>query len=362
MMNPVPRGPVALAVLLSLALVVWLISGDIRQSRETMADPFEAEPQAPSRVEVTTLDASVFQPEVVVQGQVEPWRQVTLTARVAGTVEALPAALGEAVPQGQTLVRLSEDARGVRLGQARTELERAEADLEAASSLRGENLASQSEYLTRKVELAAARAGLEQARMALEHTTPQAPFEGVVNRHHVELGDNVEAGDPLVELVRTDRLKVSARVPQQKAGRLAEGQPVRVVLLDGRELNGELAFIASSAHRQTRSFPIEAALDNPQGMRVAGSSATVRIGLDEVLANRISPAHLELSDEGRLGVKHVDADNRVRFASVRLLRTDNSGAWVAGLPLKTHLITRGAGFVAPGDGVIPVAADGPPER
>lgn len=357
MIHRLPKGPVTLAVVLALGLIVWLASGDIRQSRESMEDPFETRSDEPARVEVGVREASPYQPEVVVQGQLEPWRSVTLTAQVAGTVEALPVALGDTVSSGDVLVRLSEESRREQLEQARAELERAESDLSGASRLRGENLASQSEYLARKADVAAARAGVEAARIAMADTRPAAPFDAVVNERSVELGDETRPGDPLMQLVQTDRLKATGRVPQQRAGRLERGQPVRVELLDGRQLTGTLTFIASSAHPETRSFRIEAELDNPERLRVAGSTATLRIGLAEVLATRLSPAHLNLDEQGKLGVKHVDSGNQVRFSRVRLLSTDNDGAWVAGLPLRIRLITRGAGFVRPGETVVPVSAD-----
>lgn len=357
MINRLPRGPVALAVILALGLVIWLASGDIRESRDAMEDPFEAGTDQPARVEVGIREATPYQPEVVVQGQLEPWRAVTLTSKVAGTVEAIPVALGDAVSEGDTVIQLSEESRREQLEQARAELERAQADLSGASRLRGENLASQSEYLARKADVAAARARVRTARLGMEDSSPTAPFDGVLNERPVELGDDVQPGDPLAELVQTDRLKATGRVPQQQAGRLERGQPVRVVLLDGRQLTGTLTFIASAAHPQTRSFRIEAELDNPGRLRVAGSTATLRIGLDEVLATRLSPAHLNLDEQGKLGVKHVNGEDQVRFSRVRLLSTDNDGAWVAGLPLRVQLITRGAGFVRPGETVVPVRAD-----
>ena len=357
MINRLPRGPVALAVLLTLGLAIWLASGDVRQSRESMDDPFEDQADQSARVEVGRREAIPYQPEVVVQGQLEAWQAVTLMAQVAGTVEALPAPLGASVSNGDTLVRLSEESRREALEQARAELERAEADLSGASRLRGENLASQSEYLARKADVAAARARLREARIALEDTTPKAPFDGVVNRHVVDPGDEVRPGDPLVELVQTGRLKATGRVPQQKAGHLEPGQPVRVVLLDGRQLTGRLTFVASAAHPETRSFRIEAELDNPRRMRVAGATATLRIGLEPLLATRLSPAHLNLDEHGKLGVKHVGRNNQVRFSRVQLLSTDNDGAWVSGLPLRVRLITRGAGFVRRGESVVPVPAN-----
>jgi len=225
----------------------------------------------------------------VVQGQLEPWRSVTLTARVAATVEALPPALGDSVSQGDTLIRLSAESRREQLEQARSELERAEADLSGASRLRGENLASQSEYLARRrmLPLPGPKSGphdspsrtpaLRRRSMACSIGAP------------VELGDEVQPGDPLVELVQTDRLKATGRgFPSSR--RASRERPAGSGCASGwAPAQGTLTFIASAAHPETRSFRIEAQLDNPERLRVAGSTATLRIGLDEVLATRLRP-------------------------------------------------------------------------
>jgi multidrug efflux system membrane fusion protein len=88
--------------------------------------------------------------------------------------------------------------------------------------------------------------------------------------------------------------------------------------------------------------------------RAAGGSASLSIQLPEQQATFISPAYLGLDDDGRPGVKFVDADNRVVFETVRLLSVSTDGAWVAGLPPEIRLITRGGGFVSPGEQVRPV--------
>ncbi|XOZ32652.1 efflux RND transporter periplasmic adaptor subunit [Halomonadaceae bacterium KBTZ08] len=357
MMNRIPRGPVALAVGLTVLLVLWLASGEVRRSVGTMENPYEPTEAEPARVAVSERDARPFQPEVVVQGQVEPWRSVMVRSRITAQVETLEP-LGARLNAGQPVARLSEEDREEQVAQARARLERAQADVEAASKLRGQDLASQSEYLARRADRAAANAALEQAQVALDSVTPAAPFTGTVNRREVSVGDELQPGEPIVELVQTDRLRVNGRVPQQKAGKLSEGQSVMVELLDGRVLKGELHFVASAAHKETRSYQVEAVVPNPESWRVAGSSATLRIALEPQLATRLSPARLRLDGQGRLGVRHVTSDNRVAFTPVRLLSTDSDGAWVGGLPLRTRLITRGAGFVRAGDRVVPVPADG----
>lgn len=348
-------GPAALAIACVLILAIWLFSGDVRVSQSEPSDVWDTPQPEPAKVQVEALDAEVFQPEVVVQGEVMPWQRVTVRARVEGTIEALPVALGGRVREDDVLVRLSEESRPQEVARAEAQLERAEADLQAASRLRGEDLASQSEFLQRKTDVSAARAALREAELALSRTNPRAPFGGVVNRRDVEAGDQVQPGEPLIELVQVSRLKVAGRVPQQKAADLEEGQTVLVDLLDGSRLSGELVFIASAADPDTRSFRVEAAVENPERRRVAGSSATLRIGLEPRLATWISPAYLSLNENGRLGVKHLDDDDQVLFSEVRLLDAGTDGAWVDGLPLRTRLITRGAGFVAEGDQVTAVS-------
>ena len=354
MLKRITWGPVTIAVTGALVLALWLASGDVRRSQSDRDDHWEEQAQELARVQVENLDATIFQPQVVVQGQVEPWKQVTLRARINATVEALPARLGQDVEPGDVLVELSRESRPQELDRAESDLERAEADLRAAERLRGEDLASQSEYLSRRAEVSAAQAALREAQLHMEYTRPEAPFAGLVNHREIEQGDQLQPGEPMIQVVAIDRLKVTGRVPQQKATDLHEGQQVSVELLDGGRMSGELSFIAGAANPETRSFRVEAQVDNPERLRVAGSSATLRIALEPRLASRISPAYLSLNDEGRLGVKHVDNDDQVQFTPVRLLSADTEGAWVDGLPLRTRLITRGAGFVNPGQQVEPV--------
>ena len=107
-----------------------------------------------------------------------------------------------------------------------------------------------------------------------------------------------------------------------------------------RRLSGTLTFISSAAEPGTRSFRIEVEVDNPERLRVAGSSATVRVHLPPVMAHRVSPAVLALDEDGRLGVPLVDEREQMVVAPVRLLSVDNEGAWITGIGERVRLITR----------------------
>jgi multidrug efflux system membrane fusion protein len=72
-----------------------------------------------------------------------------------------------------------------------------------------------------------------------------------------------------------------------------------------------------------------------------------------VTVHSLSPALLGLDEAGTIGVKGVDADNRVEFHPVEIVDSSPEGVSVSGLPAEIRLITIGHGFVKPGDVVEP---------
>ncbi|MCK7545106.1 efflux RND transporter periplasmic adaptor subunit [Marinobacter bryozoorum] len=357
-MSKISWSSAGLSVLVLVALVVWLLTGDIRSAEDDV--PEEARQDSSTElpaVEVERRTASTFEPSVRLQGQVEAWRRVEVTARLAAEVQELSVELGDSVKQGERLLVLSEDDRPAAVAGARARVRQLEAELAATDRLRSDRLASESDKLRLEAELAAARAELRQASLAMTYLEPKAPFDGTVNARLVEAGTLVQAGEPLFELVQVDPLKVSGFVPQQQAGQLVTGQPVTVSLLDGRKLEGELTFVASAADHETRSFRIEARVRNPEQLRIAGGSASLEIHQPPTEALFLSPALLSLGPDGRPGILHVTDDNRVAFSEVNLLSVGTEGAWVSGIELPVNLITRGGGFVAQGQQVRPVPVE-----
>lgn len=356
-MTKAKLGSIGLSLFLFIALIAWMATGEVRVAEENAPDEPQTTQVALAAVKVEQRQARLYQPALLLQGQIEPAQRVSVAARVSATVESLKVSLGDQVEAGQIMARLSEDGRQTAVARWQSRLRKLEADLAAARKLLERKLTSQSEILTLQSELATARAELAEAQLAIDQLTPRAPFAGTVNQKSVDEGDLVQIGSPMFELVQIDRLKAVGQVPQQNVSRVAPGQSVNIETLDGDTLNGRISFVASAASTETRTFAVEIAIDNPERKRLAGGSATLRIALPEVEAMFLSPAFLSLGDDGRPGVRHVNDNNEVVFSTVRLLSITTDGAWVTGLPSEIRLITRGAGFVSLGQKVRPVFAD-----
>lgn len=354
-----PPFPALLAIGLVIALLAWLLLGDIQGFRDAPPETppaAEADTEAP-RVEVAPRDAETHAPILVLQGELEARRTLELRARQAGRVATLPVAEGSRVEAGVALLEQAQEELPARLAQAEDDLALARAELSGADSLRQRELISRTEYLRRQANVSRAVAELATLRRQRDDTRLTAPFPGTLDRLDVELGELLQPGETWGRLVDDSRLTAQAWAPQQDALALEVGQPAELRLLDGSRLSGRVSLVARRADEATRSFRVEVSADNPEGRRLAGASATLAITLPERRVHRLSPALLALNPDGELAVKHLDADDRVAQTPVTLVDADLESARVAGLPDPVRLIILGAGMVEVGQRVTPVAAD-----
>lgn len=356
--NRLPRqiSPVLLAIILAVLLVLWLLLGDKRSAQDEAPSAQEQSEQTLHQVETRWSQAQEFPRELVLQGQLLPWQSVRVMAQVSGRVEKLAKQQGDRVSAGDALLQLSDEGRTAQLAQAQAINRLRQKELESTRRLRASSYATETEVIRLEGEVARAQADLSAAELAVQYNRPVAPFAGVVDRRYVEVGELVQSGAELMSLVNVERLKATARIPQQDASRVEVGQPVKLQLLDGRELEGEVRFISLAADPETRSFYVEVEVNNPELWRVAGGSATLRIQSAPVMAHQVSPALLTLGADGQLGVHAVNDEGQVVNHPVRVVAITNDGATVEGLPERVQLITQGAGFVGEGQSVEAVPA------
>ena len=134
-------------------------------------------------------------------------------------------------------------------------------------------------------------------------------------------------------------------------------QAARAKLIDGRELEGKIRFIAATSNPNTRTFRIEIVADNPDGTWVEGVTTKVTTSLPAQSAHRISPSILVLDREGRVGLRIVTTAGRADFAPVEIIGAKNGWIYVAGLNDTQQIIVVGQDFVENGQEVDPVLLD-----
>jgi len=334
-----------------LAVVLWMLSGLLRDDAAPAAAISAAAPAALTQVRVRTFHAEPVTREVVFSGHSAPLRSVDLRAETIGTVASLPVPRGAMVRKGEALIVLAEDNRGARLREAQALVQQRQLELRAAQKLQAGSLISEVQVAQAETALKNAQAALGAAELDLARSVIRAPFDGVLDLRGVEVGASVREGDVVARVVDLDPLLIVGTVSEQDVGKLHDGDAGSARLVTGEELSGRIRYIAAAADAATRTFSVELEVPNPQALRVAGITAEVRVALEPLSAHHVSPALLALDDGGVVGVKSVDTDGSVAFHVANIVRSDTNGLWLAGLPETVRLITVGQGFVNAGDRV-----------
>ena len=338
------------------ALLMTACGGN--KAEETAAA--EEKPLVLSAQDVASAQLSTIAGGSVITGSLQPAWIVTISAQVPGTVQSLAVDRGVAVREGQVLAVIQAEgirgaAEGARAGVAAAEANLAVARqrMESAQTLRQAGAMSEIDfkaaaagYEAARAQVAAARAQAAGAIEAAYSATIRAPMSGVINTRSVQVGENVNPGTEMFQLVRSDELELFGQVPLESAATLRPGQPVifSIPAYPNREFRGSVARIEPMANPQTRQVGVYVRLKNPGGI-VGGQFATGRIVGQSTQEATVIP---EAAVRGGTNDTHVLVvqNGRVTKRTIQVGNTDATSGMVA--------VTNG---LQPGEMVI-VAATG----
>ncbi len=337
-----------LALTIALCAFVWIVSGVFFPSSKPQVTTKEREEKKLVSVRSEVSHAQDFINTIVVTGKTQAFRSSSLAAETVGRVVETPINEGQAVAKGEVILKVAEEDRRALLKQAQAALKKAEIEYNASRKLKEKQFNSEVQLATAKANLEAAKAAVEQAEIHLSNTQVTAPYDGLFETRHVEVGDYVKEGTVVADFVDLDPIKMTGFVTEKQITHLSVGAPAQVSLLDGRILIAHISYLASSANETTRTFAIELEANNEDMKVVEGLTAKIKLETQTYRAHKISPSILTLDDDGVVGVKTLDADNKVSFKPVEILSDKEEGMWVTGLGDKVRLITVGQEFVVDG--------------
>lgn len=356
--------PKILALIIAAAAALWIAAAivfpgsDPAGDEKTSAISQTSDGETLQAVRVREMAAEPFHEDLVVTGRSQASRSVMLRAEITGRVEEILKEEGDTFAKGDSLARLELLDRQARLQEARERVQQREIEYNAARELETQGYNSTIRLAQARADLENARALLEQARIAVEKTDIKAPFDGVLAEQFVEIGDFLGIADPVFNIVDLDPIEFEAFISERNVQSLKTGSQVRIVFLEGEKVTGTLTYISPAADSATRTFRVVVEAKNPDHKVKEGLTAEIHIPLAEKPAHRISPAILSLDEEGRVGVKIVNAQNIVEFVPVDILSSQPRSMWVTGAPDEVRVITVGQEFVRTGQQVRPVPAEG----
>ena len=307
-------------------------------------------------------------------GTLQGFVQSPISARASGYLKRWTKDIGSRVQKGELLAEIETPEIDQQLSQAIAARQQAASGLELAKSTvaRGENLrkkdvVSQQDLDERRsglaqatANVAAADANVQRLRQTEGFKRVLAPFDGVITRRNVDVGDLIDAGGsrPLFLLAQTDPLRVYINVPQSYAQLVKTGQPVVVTQaeLRGQSFKGEVARTSGAIDAATRMMQVEVSLPNREGLLLPGAYVQVSLPLAASRALTI-PANALLFRADGTRVAVVDAEGRVRLRTVNLGRNYGETVEVlVGITASDRLVLNPSDSLAEGD-IVSVAKE-----
>jgi RND family efflux transporter MFP subunit len=290
----------------------------------------QASPAQPPTVTVTRVESHELSRAIRLPGELQPWQDTAIYARVQSFVETIKVDRGSLVRKGQVLARLrapeldtqrSEAEAKVRAAQSQRvealarvsgiRAQRLEAEarlaadeatyqrLKAASATPGVVAGNDVEVAQRSVEAAKARIQLwsenekaaqaqvraiEEGERALReaslsaknieaYLTITAPFDGVITERNVHQGSlATTSGTPMLRLQQVSRLRLVVAVPENEVAGVTPGAKISFTLpaFPGETFAGTLQRTSRSLDPKTRTMPVELDVANPSGRLAPG--------------------------------------------------------------------------------------------
>ncbi len=284
-------------------------------------------------IRFTKVRSHLIKPSVQLPGTVESRLVSTVAGEISGLVESFLAREGQVVKQGQVLAQLRRTSLELRLRAAVAQLKEdearqklAERTLERARELSEGGIYSQQqldealfEFNAWQGRIERLRAEIEQFKHDLEQTTIRAPYDGVVVRENTQIGEWLEAGGTVVELLSLEQLEVSLDLPERYFDALRMKAPVRISFesLPGVEFDGQVQSIIPRADPQARTFPIKLSLSNPQGRIAVGMLARVILPIGDPYISTLVPKDAVITQGTQQFVYLLSEDDSVRRTAVR---------------------------------------------
>jgi RND family efflux transporter MFP subunit len=345
---------------IAVAIAVFFVSADTGHTQGMPPTPVETEP----------VRSMQFHNQITLVGRTEARAQSRIVSEVAGRVMRIDAPEGNAVRKGTILVTIAPrsmqyalDAKRAEVEQALAQADLAQKDFERSSNLFDQGLISDGEFdadraaATRASELYQQRlAERKQLELDLENSRIRAPYDGYTVRKLIDVGEWVNPGTPVYEMVDLGTVKVIVDLPEKHFGKVALESDVLITVSgsgdEAKTTRGKVTGIAPNANRETHTFPVIAAVDNREGLLGGGMLVRATLSFEDIFTS-LSVSKDAIVRQGAQTMVYTVAEGKAVPIPVQASSSNGNRIAVQGQGLQEGMpvVVRGNERIFPGSPV-----------
>lgn len=338
-----------------LLFVAFVLSGCDRPDAAPVAPP-----TPPLAVHVVKPARGPITRFVTLPGEIKPYQQAVLYAKVTGYLKTMPVDKGDRVKEGQLLAEIEVPELLADRTRYQAEVEVAQIDYRRLSESQKQtpDLVVPQTVDEARGRLEIAKANLERTDTLLAYAKINAPFSGIITRRWVDPGAFIPAATSgsaaqsaaLLTLADFNRVRLQVAVPETDASLVEVDAPIQVSVegLPGKKFEGKVTRFAYALDDDTKTMLTEIELPNPSLELRPGMYATVRIGLESKTNVLLVPVGAVLNEKAGPAL-FVAADGKAHKARVQTGFNDGAHMEIlSGIKQEQEVILLGK--QAPNDG------------
>jgi RND family efflux transporter MFP subunit len=320
-----------------LLVIIMIVARIARQSKaDALKDAYSS---------IVTVKGLVATPETYTRnieetGVLTGNKEAVVAAETGGRVLEIKVDAGDLVHKGDALVRLDDELLHLESERAKIANDKAQMDLDRVQKLYAEKSISEADLENAKLGAKGAEVQYRLALKTYNDATIRAPFSGTVAAKMTEVGQMVERGMPVVQLVDIGSLKLTVPVAEGDLNYLSVGVPARVIVdAVSDTVQGKVISIGSRATTGSRTFPVEIQLPGDKKLR-SGMFARAVITAQTNANGILLPQEAVLPDMGRMIIFRSRGNTADKIA-VRVLGVSGNRVVVDGVTAGDTVITTG---------------------
>jgi multidrug efflux system membrane fusion protein len=352
------------------------------------------QPPPPPEISVALPLQQNVTPYEELTGNTVAFATVDLVARVEGFLISQNYVDGSVMKKGDTLFVIEQTMYKAQVKEAEAQLDgakaqllNAEAEFTRQETLLRQNVTAQNTYDQAKAKRDSARASVENnegnltvAQTNLGYTTVQAPFDGIVSKHLVSVGELVGNGKAtkLATIVQLDPIYVEFNVSEQDVLKIRQNLanrrltveelgkiPLDIGLMneEGYPHTGVMNYVSPELDAQTGTILVRGLFKNPDRALIPGFFTRIRVplglGSTSVL---LIPNRVIAEDQAGKYALVVNKDNVVEQKRIKTGQLLVGGLRVIteGLAADDRVVLTTNGQAVPGGKVVPKLETIPP--
>lgn len=216
---------------------------------------------------------------------------VNLSSALAGTVTKIAFHSGGTVKQGQLIAQLDISQERALLKQYQAQEKLSKNNFERALNLHKKNLNSRQDLDNTRTRYEISQAQVAQEQAVIAKKTIRAPFSGVLGIRQVNLGQYLQPGSTVVNLEQLSPLHVDFTLPQSDAPRIQTDQQIeiRMSAFPSQKFIGRIGAIDPAVDPQSRTFRVQATLNNYRDQLKPGMYVNVRVIASKPQSHTVVP-------------------------------------------------------------------------